>query len=114
MLGAGFCEGLDPALQGLLSVKASTEETGILFALVYMCGLLGDITGGPLMSKLMSIRRSANGASEGYCFLTSSVCFLLGMTRSLNLTMFHQILFGTLAILSLSIRGSLNTERLSV
>ena len=74
MLGAGFGEGLDPALQGLLSTTVSTEETGRLFALVYMCGLLGDITGGPLMSRLMSIGRIAEGASDGYCFLASSVC----------------------------------------
>ena len=79
MLGAGFCEGLDPALQGLLSVHESTGETGRLFALVYMCGLIGDITGGPLMSTLMSIGRSANSVSDGYCFLVSSVCSLSAM-----------------------------------
>ena len=83
MLGAGFCEGLDPALQGLLSVTVSRDGTGRLFALVYMCGLLGDFTGGPLMSTLMSIGRSANSASDGYCFLASSVCFLFVMTNSL-------------------------------
>jgi hypothetical protein len=77
MLGAGLCESLEPTLQGLLSALVLTEEMGSLFALMYTCSLLGDMTGGPLMFTLMSIGRNENSASDGYCFLASAVCFPL-------------------------------------
>ena len=81
MLGAGFGEGLEPALQGLFSRKADAGESGRLFAFIYMCSMLGDITGGPLMSALMSIGRSASNPSGGYCFLASSVCYAVTLTN---------------------------------
>ncbi len=73
MFGAGFGEGLEPTLQGLLSASVRTEEVGRLFALMYTCSLLGDMTGGPIMSALLSIGRGEDGASDGYCFLASAV-----------------------------------------
>ncbi|KUJ07816.1 uncharacterized protein LY89DRAFT_352943 [Mollisia scopiformis] len=75
MVGAGFGEGLEPALQGLLSASVSTEEIGRLFALMYTCSLLGDMICGPLMSALMSIGRGENSASDGYFFLASAIHF---------------------------------------
>ncbi|UPK93467.1 hypothetical protein LCI18_004402 [Fusarium solani-melongenae] len=73
MLGAGFCEGLEPALLSFISGRVSNESRARVFALAFMCSLLGDMTGGPLMSMLMSIGRSRDGISSGYCFLTSAV-----------------------------------------
>jgi len=62
--GAGFCEGLEPALQILLSTVARMEEMGRLFVSVYMCSLLGGMTGGPIMSSLMSVGRNPDSASR--------------------------------------------------
>lgn len=36
MLRAAFCEGLDPALQDLVSAVAGTDETGRLFRFIYV------------------------------------------------------------------------------
>ncbi|KEY64049.1 Sat21 [Stachybotrys chartarum IBT 7711] len=75
MLAAGFGEGLEPALQGVLAAASQTKAKGSIFALMCTCSLLGDMTGGPLMSALMSIGRGGNGVSDGYCFLASALVF---------------------------------------
>ena len=73
MLGCGFGEGLEPALQGVVVYLAKVDRTGQLFAIVAFCDILGDLTGGPVAARLMSIGRGPGHASEGYCFLASSV-----------------------------------------
>ena len=74
MLGCGLGEGLEPALQGFLTFLANTEGSSLLFALVAMCDMVGELVGGPLSASLMAIGRAPGHASEGYCFLLSSVC----------------------------------------
>ncbi|KAI0903626.1 major facilitator superfamily domain-containing protein [Ustulina deusta] len=75
MLGAGLCEGLEPALQTLLSVSTRSEEMSRPFGVAYAFSLLGDMTGGPLMSALISIGRATATPSAGFCFLGSSFIF---------------------------------------
>ncbi|GAW23526.1 hypothetical protein ANO14919_130860 [Xylariales sp. No.14919] len=77
MLGAGLCEGLEPALQTLLSVSTRSEEMSKPFGVAYTFSLLGDMTGGPLMSALVSIGRGTATPSAGFCFLGSSFIFAI-------------------------------------
>ncbi|KAI1127103.1 major facilitator superfamily domain-containing protein [Nemania abortiva] len=75
MFGAGLCEGLEPALLSLLSVSTTSEQMAQPVGIAYMFSLLGDMTGGLLMSSLMSIGRTATSPSNGYSFLGSAVIF---------------------------------------
>lgn len=72
IFGAGLGQSLDPAFQGLLSAGLEAEDTPRSFS--YMGTLLGDLTGGPFMSAMMSIGGSSSTASSGFNFLASSVC----------------------------------------
>lgn len=73
MLGCGFGEGLEPALQGVSVYLANARSAGQLFVIIAFCDILGDLTGGPVAARLMSLGRRPGHASEGYCFLASSV-----------------------------------------
>lgn len=73
MLGCGLGEGIEPALQGLLTFLTNSSKNARLFTTVAMADTLAELTGGPVTARLMAIGRSADTPSEGVCFLTSSV-----------------------------------------
>ncbi|SMQ53072.1 unnamed protein product [Zymoseptoria tritici ST99CH_3D7] len=77
IFGAGLGQSLDPASQGLLSAGLEAEDTPRSFSYMYMGTLLGDLTGGPFMSAMMSIGGSSSTASSGFNFLASSAIFTI-------------------------------------
>lgn len=73
MIGCGLCEGLEPALQGLLTYLTESSRNAQLFITVAIADTMGELVGGPLTAQLMAIGRGPDHPSGGVCFLASSV-----------------------------------------
>ena len=74
MVGCGLGEGLEPALQGLITYLVNSTQTVELFMTLAVCDTIAELVGGPITAQLMDIGRRPGHASDGICFLTSSVC----------------------------------------
>jgi hypothetical protein len=79
MLFAGLGEGMEPALQGLITYLTNSSANTQLFTVLALVDTIAGITGGPLTASLMAIGRSEQPkhASDGWCFFASSVCYRL-------------------------------------
>lgn len=73
MAGCGLGEGLEPALQGLITYLVDSDKTVRLFTTLAVCDTIAEFVGGPVTARLMEIGRRPGHASDGYCFLGSSV-----------------------------------------
>ena len=75
MLFAGLGEGMEPALQGLITYLTNSSANTQLFAVLALVDTVAEFTGGPLTASLMAIGRSEQPkhASDGWCFFASSV-----------------------------------------
>jgi hypothetical protein len=79
MIGCGFGEGIEPALQGFLSFLTHSSRNAQLFTTVAVADTMGELTGGLLTGRLMAIRRRPGHPSDGFSFLASSVRLLLSV-----------------------------------
>jgi len=73
MIGCGLGEGLEPSLQGLVIYIVNTKQTVMLFSILAVCDTVAELIGGPLTAALLNIGRKPGHASDGFCFLNSSV-----------------------------------------
>ena len=73
MIGCGLGEGMEPALQGLITFLADSRRNAQLFTTIAMADTMGELTGGPLTALLMAVGRTPGHPSDGLCFLASSV-----------------------------------------
>lgn len=48
MLGCGLGEGIEPALQGVLTFLTNSSENGRLITTVVIADTLAELTGGPM------------------------------------------------------------------
>ena len=74
MTGCGLGEGIEPALQGLITYLTDSRRNAQLFTTIAMADTMGELMGGPLAARLMAIGRTPDDPSQGLCFLASSVC----------------------------------------
>lgn len=73
MVGCGFGEGIEPALQGLVTFVTDSGQNARVFTTVAVCDTIAELTGGPVTARLMEIGRRPGHPSDGICFLASSV-----------------------------------------
>ncbi|MCJ1251903.1 hypothetical protein MMC30_009141 [Trapelia coarctata] len=75
MLFAGRGEGIEPALQGLITYLTDSSANTQLFTILALVDTVAEFTGGPLTTSLMAIGRSEEPkhASDGWCFFGSSL-----------------------------------------
>lgn len=73
MVGCGLGEGMEPALQGLVTYLTDSAHNAQLFTTLAVFDTIAELAGGPLTASLMAIGRRPGHASDGYCFLASSV-----------------------------------------
>lgn len=71
--GCGLGEGLEPALQGLITYLVDSDKTVRLFTTLAVCDTIAEFVGGPVTARLMEIGRRPGHTSDGYCSLGSSV-----------------------------------------
>jgi hypothetical protein len=76
MFGMGLGEGIEPALQGIVTWINDPAYYSQLFTTLAIVDTISELIGGPLTATLMSIGRTDDTASAGYCFLVSAVMFL--------------------------------------
>lgn len=77
MIGCGLGEGLEPALQGLVTYLTDSSRNLKLYSILAMCDTAAELISGPLTARLLEIGRRPGHASDGICFLTSSVSLAL-------------------------------------
>ena len=73
MIGCGLAEGIEPALQGLVTFLTDSTRNASLFTTIAVADTMGELTGGPLTARLMAVGRTSDHPSDGLCFLASSV-----------------------------------------
>ena len=73
MIDCGLGEGMEPALQGLLTFLTDSTRNSQLFTTVAAADTLGELVGGPLTGALVNVGRRPGHPSDGLCFLGSSV-----------------------------------------
>ena len=76
MFGMGLGEGTEPALQGIVTWINDPAHYSQLFTTLAIVDTISELIGGPLTATLMSIGRTDDTASAGYCFLASAGMFL--------------------------------------
>ena len=76
MFGMGLGEGMEPALQGIVTWINDPAHYAQLFTTLAVVDTIAELIGGPLTATLMSIGRTSTTPSAGYCFLASAVMFL--------------------------------------
>lgn len=86
MVGCGLGEGMEPALQGLVTYLTDSAHNAQLFTTLAVFDTIAELTGGPLTASLMAIGRTPGHASDGYCFLASSVCIQIHLILRSKLT----------------------------
>ena len=75
MLGMGLGEGIEPALQGVLTFITDPTDYSQLFGILALVDSIAELVGGPLNASLMAVGRSSNTPSAGMNFLSSAVSF---------------------------------------
>jgi hypothetical protein len=65
MVGCGLGEGLEPALQGLVTYLVNSKQTVELFMTLAVCDTIAELVGGPITAQLMDIGRRPGHASDG-------------------------------------------------
>ena len=86
MIGCGLGEGMEPALQGLVTYLTNSAHNAELFTTLAVFDTIAELTGGPFTASLMSIGRTPGHASDGYCFLAPPVCIQIRLIFFSKLT----------------------------
>jgi len=73
MVFCGLGEGIEPALQGLITYLTDARQNALLLTTIAMIDTMGELAGGPLTARLMAVGRVPGHPSDGVCFLASSV-----------------------------------------
>lgn len=78
MFFAGLGEGMEPALQGLITYLTDSSANTQLFTILALVDTIAEFTGGPLTASLMRIGRSEQPKhpSDGWCFFASAVRYI--------------------------------------
>jgi hypothetical protein len=103
MIGCGLGEGLEPALQGLVTFLIDSSQTVQLFSSLAVCDTIAELVGGPMTARLLEIGRRPGHASDGICFLSSAVCYFQAFSNHFRTAHAQQGIFCMLAIYSLRI-----------
>ncbi len=76
MFSSGLGEGIEPALQGLITFLTDSRRNAQLFTTTAMVDTIAELMGGPLTASLIAVGRRPGHPSDGLCFLASSVSIL--------------------------------------